>query len=229
MKRFDDGGFGHVVPGPDGKFVFTAAGVFTNQFKKVNGAPAKPGYCLPAVEGDFYLSLTSAEAGKGGRLAVYLLGSELPLVKDASIDHGIHFDSWDRNFFGPWKRVFLIPKANLVVVFPESNDRLELHRFDVDKALEKSGRDYLLVTSRPSMTAKRGAEFVYPMSVKSNKGGVTFEISSGPEGMTVSPKGVVKWKVPADAKDSAIEVILSIRDASEQEVFHTFTLRLVDE
>lgn len=227
LKRYDAGGLGHIVPGPDGRAVFTAKGVWTNQLKASPDSPSE-GYCLPAVEGNFYLTLTSAAKGKGGRLAVSLLGNELPLVKDAGIDHGIHFDGWDRNFFGPWKRVFLLPKANLVVVFPESNDRLELHRFDVDKALEKSGRDYLLVTTRPPLTAKRGAEFVYRVGVKSNKGGVKFEISSGPEGMTVSPKGEVEWKVPADAKAETVEVILGIRSGAAQEVFHTFALRLTD-
>ena len=172
--------------------------------------------------------MTSAERGKGGTLGVYLLGNDQPLVKDAGFTHGVHFDGWDRNFFGPWKRIFFIPKANLVVVFPESSDRLELHRFDVDEALKKSGRDFLLVTSRPPLTARRGAAFAYPVGVKSSKGGVKFRLASGPEGMTVSPTGAVAWEVPADAKGTTAEVILTITDASGQEVFHTFGLRLVN-
>src|SRR5262245_16903314 len=70
-------------------------------------------------------------------------------VRDAGFDHGIHFDGWDRTQFGPWKRVFFIPRAKLIVLFPEGNDRLELYPFDVESALEKSGLDYLLVSSRP--------------------------------------------------------------------------------
>ena len=228
LKRYNEGGMGHVVPGPDGRMIYTAVGPRTNQLKGVRGAPAKPAYCLPAVEGDFFLSLTPAEGGQGGRLGVYLPGIEQPLVKDAGFDHGIHFDSWDRNFFGPWKRIFFVPRAKLVIVFPDGNDRLELHRLDVDEALDKSGLDYLLVTSRPPATAKRGAEYMYQVVVKSKKGQVKYQIDSGPEGLRVSPEGLIKWQVPADFKGAGSDVILTVRDASGQEAFHTFTIRVTD-
>ena len=151
LKRYDEGGTGYVVPGPDGRVVYTAAGLRTNQLKGLDGAP-KVGLCLPATEGAFFLALTSAEGGKGGRIGVYMQGNDQPLVKDVGFELGVHYD---RGTFGPWKRVFFIPRAKLIVVFPESNDRLEFADFDVEEALEKSGLDYLLVTSRPPATAKR--------------------------------------------------------------------------
>ena len=151
LKRYDEGGTGYVVPGPDGRVVYTAAGLRTNQLKGLDGAP-KLGLCLPATEGAFFLALTPAEGGKGGRIGVYMQGNDRPLVKDAGFELGVHYD---RGTFGPWKRIYFIPRAKLIAVFPESNDRLELHHFDVEEALEKSGLDYLLVTSRPPTTAKR--------------------------------------------------------------------------
>jgi hypothetical protein len=228
LKRYEGGELGHIVPGPDGRVVYTNQGVRTNRLAGLKGGPPKPGYCLPAVEGNFYFTLTPAEGGKGGSLAVYLLGNEQPLVKDVGFTHGIHFDGWDRNFFGPWKRIFFIPRAKLIIVFPESNDRLELHRFDVEEALEKSGLDYLLVTSRPPATATRGGEYTYQVAVKSKAGGVRYQLAAGPERLEVSPGGLVKWRVPADFKGNEGDVILTIRDASGQEVFHTFTIRISD-
>jgi hypothetical protein len=226
LKRYNEGGTGHVVPGPDGRVVYTAQGPRTNQLKGVSGGPAKSVYSLPAVEGDFYLALTPAEGGKGGTAAVYLLGNDLPLVKDVGFGHGIYFDGWDRQMFGPWKRIFLVPRARLIVVLPEGNNRLELHRFDLDAALEKSGLDYLLVTSRPPQAARRGAEFAYQVEVKSRRGEVKYALASGPEGMTVSPTGLVRWRVPAGFKGGESTVVLTIRDASGQEVFHTFPVRI---
>src|SRR5262249_9428309 len=135
----------------------------------------------------------------------------------------------DRTQFGPWKRVFFIPRAKLIVLFPEGNDRLELYPFDVESALEKSGLDYLLVSSRPPALAKRGAEYTYQIAVKSNKGGVNYQLSSGPEGMEVSPEGLVKWRVPAGFKSTEVEVLITVRDASGEEVFHPFTVRVADE
>ena len=166
LKRYDEGGTGYVVPGPDGRVVYTAAGLRTNQLKGLDGAP-KVGLCLPATEGAFFLALTSAEGGKGGRIGIYMQGNDQPLVKDVGFEHGVHYD---RGTFGPWKRIFFIPRAKLIVVFPESNDRLELHHFDVEEALEKSGLDYLLVTSRPPATAKRGAEYSYQMDGEVEEG-----------------------------------------------------------
>jgi hypothetical protein len=66
------------------------------------------------------------------------------------------------------------------------------------------------------------------VAVKSKKGGVKVTLASGPEGMTVSPTGLVKWRVPADFKGGESNVVLTVRDGSDQEVFHTFTLRIGD-
>jgi hypothetical protein len=228
LKRYEEGGLKHVVPGPDGRAVFTGAGVRTNRLKVWAGGPANAGYCLPATEGRFFLSIGTAEGDRGGRLAVYLLDYEFPLAKDVGFTHSIHFDGWDRTTFGPWKRIFFIPRAELIIIFPESNDRLELHHFDVDEALAKSGLDYLLVTSQPPSAAKRGSEFTYQLVVKSRREDVRYKIGSGPDGMKVSSKGLVRWLVPMENRTDASNVILTISDGSGQEVFHSFELRLID-
>jgi hypothetical protein len=228
LKRYEEGGLKHVVPCPDGRTVCTASGVRTNQLRRSAGGPVNAGYCIPATEGNFILSLGSAEGNKGGSLALYLADQEQPLVKDLGFPHSIHFDGWDRHPFGPWKRIFLIPRANLIVIFPESNDRLELHRFDVDEALDKSGLDYLLVTSQPRSAAPRGTVFKYQVVVKSRTGGVKYQVSSGPSGLEISPTGLVTWQVPADGAEHESQVILSIRDASGQEISHTFSILAAD-
>ena len=48
---------------------------------------------------------------------------------------------------------------------------------------------------------------------------------SGPEGMRLSPSGRLTWDVPAELAEAEEAVILSIRDASGQQVFHSFTIR----
>jgi hypothetical protein len=226
LKRYEEGGLKHVVPGPDGRWVCTGKGVRTQQLKSWGGGVASAGYCLPATEGKFVLSIGSAEGAKGGNISLYLLDHDYPLVKDVGFTHSVHFDGWDRTTFGPWKRIFFIPRAELFVIFPESNDRLELHHFDLDGALENSGLDYLLVTSQPPTTVERGAEFKYQILVKSRVGDVKFHLSSGPEGMEVSPAGLLKWQVPAGATEMTTDVIISVTDGSGQELFHTFSLLL---
>jgi hypothetical protein len=87
--------------------------------------------------------------------------------------------------------------------------------------------DYLLVTSIPPRTAKVGKPFEYPMTVQSKQGKVTYGLSSGPKGMKVTPMGVVHWNVPSAMKNTEEDVILTIKDASEREIFHTFKLQIV--
>jgi hypothetical protein len=99
------------------------------------------------------------------------------------------------------------------------------HKIDVDAALEKSGENYLLISSKPPRDIKAGKTLTYAIKVKSKQGGVTYKLDSGPNGMTVSDDVIVTWAVPADAVDQ--DVILTIRDKSGQETFHTFTVKVV--
>ncbi|MBW3542409.1 MAG: serine protease [Planctomycetes bacterium] len=226
VKRYDEGAMGHIVPGPDGKTVFTAQGVASATLKRVGPDDALPGYCLPAVRGNYFLSLSSAEDGHGGSVTLHLLGHPRPISRLRTIEHGLKFNAWDREEFGVWRRIFLVPQANVIVVLPPTNDQLVLHKFDVDAALEQSGLDYLLVTSQPPRTAQAGKTFEYSPAVKARHTPVSVELNVGPPGMEVSKTGTLTWKVPADSRGDH-EVILTVRDARGQEVFHTFAVRVV--
>jgi S1-C subfamily serine protease len=219
---------GHVVPGPDGHVIFTSQGLFTNQLQPMAPKERNVGFCLPAVQGSFFVSLTpNTPDGKGGTLSLHLLGNDRPLAK---LDHfhNLVFDGWGRDPLGPHKRFFFIPQAKLLIILPQTNDQLILHRFDVDALLENSGIDYLLVTSQPPTSALREGTYTYQLTVKSKKGGIKYALDSGPEGMEISETGLVRWPVPADAKDEQA-VVITVRDAAGQEAFHTFTIKIARE
>lgn len=226
LTRYDGGDLKHVAPGPDGLALFTGKGFVSRTLKHSNADDATYGYCLPAVRGDYFLSLTTGAGGKGGGFTIYLRGLKQHIAKLDSVNHGLTFDGWDREASGPWERVFFIPDANVIVVLPPSNDQIVLHKFDADAALEKSGLDYLIVTSRPPREVKPGTTFTYPTKVKSKNAKVTYRVDSGPKGMQVSAAGVVTWTVPESATPGDQEIIMTIADGGGQEVFHTFTLRV---
>jgi hypothetical protein len=163
----------HIVPGPDGRWFYTAKGIVTRELKRAAPDDEKYGYCLPATSGDYFLSLTSANERDrtGGTFTVYHRGMKGPIGRSEKADHGMVFDGWDRDPWGPWRRVFFVPEAKVIIVLPVSNDRVVLHKFDVDAALEKSGLDYLFVTSQAPRGVKAGAAFTYPLRVKSKHGG----------------------------------------------------------
>lgn len=225
VKRYDEGEYRHVVPGPDGKTMYTGKGLASRTLRRTDPDDHTYGYCLPAVRGDFFLSLTSATNGKGGGFTAYLRGLKLPIAKLDNADHGISFDGWDRGAGGPWKRVFFVPDAKVIAVLPGGNDQVVLHKFDADAALEQSGLDYFLVTSRPPESVKAGGTFTYPVRVKSKNPKVAFKLDSGPKGMEVSAAGIVTWKVPANQTPGDQDVILTC-SCPGQDIFHTFTIRV---
>jgi hypothetical protein len=91
--------------------------------------------------------------------------------------------------------------------------------------LDKSGGDYLVVLSRPP-TAAAGKLFSYRLDIRSRKGGVKAKLESGPPGLQVSQEGQVTWNVPADFKEAEGDVLLTLSDASGQEVFHNFKISI---
>ena len=157
-----------------------------------------------------------------------MLGDERPLINLADIEVKNLGDRWGGKDVAFDKRVHFIPGAKLIITIPQTNDQLVLHRFDIEEALEKSGIDYLLVTSQPPLSAKKGAAFTYQVVAKAKKGGLKFRLESGPAGMVVSAAGELRWSVPAGTADKDVSIIVTVSDAAGQETFHTFSLALKD-
>ena len=223
---------GYLLPGPDGRTLFSGGRLFTAEGKPLGEQKGGHGHglwYLPALQGPYYLSLNEQRDGTAGKqflsLAVHLSGDSRPLFtlpKYSALDGSV---DWISGQVGPFERhIFLIPDAHLLVLMPKSNDKLVLHRFDPDQLLEQSGVDYLFVQSQPPAQAVKGATYSYPIAVRSKKGGVKLRLDAGPSGMKVTPEGKLTWDVPANFAEPEIDVILTVSDASGQEVFHTFKI-----
>lgn len=224
---------GYVAPSPDGQRVYALNHIYTPDLKPLP-RPEGGGYFLPAVHGPLYAGVRVLAAGPpnqsgpGGELAteaaVYLPGDPRPLVPIGRWKGDrVHVHGGD-DPVGVWKRFWLNPDAQVVVTLPPGNAEVELTRFDLDAALEKAGTDYLFVPADPPVTARKGDRYTHQLAVRSKRGGVRCKLDAGPRGMTVSADGRVEWPVPADFPDKTTPVIVSITDASGQEVFKSFTL-----
>jgi hypothetical protein len=236
-----------VQPSPDGKYIYAGGcGIFTNRIKPTTDVVYSPlggqGNCehmyLPAHDGPYYIHLHL----KSGLLApyglphnkddpahgltVYMLGQRQPLAQLRDTGLVTYGDMGALQGVGIEHSVHLIPRAHLLVVVPGSRDKLILHPIDLEKALDDSGVNYLLITSQPPADAKRCQKLAYQITSKSKSGGVTYKLESGPDGMAVAPDGKLTWDVPADYAKKEADVIVSVRDKEGQEKFHTFTLSL---
>jgi hypothetical protein len=228
------GSVGAGAPSHDGSSIYTSRyGLWTWQVKEIDGTSKGPrAFSIPAHGYPYHLSMRAADGtrpdkdpGKG--VTVHLAGdgrvlATLPHVDDLQPE----IDHWGRSFLTADKRIHFIPDAKVIVVLPYSNDKLILHRFDMDAALAQATFDYLFVTSTPPTLARKGATLSYTMTAKSKRGSVAYKLINGPTGMTVTPTGQLAWDVPMTLAGNDADVLVAVSDASGQEIFHTFKLNV---
>jgi S1-C subfamily serine protease len=143
--------FDHLVPGPDGRTVFTGrGGVLDAQGKPVRGTGAEPQrstkLTIPSADPAYYLSMSGLDQNappnsprNGVTASVHDSGdgSRLLVVKDLNEMEGTRpNESWIKDDFTVDKRFHLIPAANLLITIPFTNDRLVLRRLDIRKAVD---------------------------------------------------------------------------------------------
>ena len=235
---YDHTSVGHVVPGADSRVVFTGeGGLYSDELKAIQRTrPEKP-FSLPSAASSYYFDLSHSQSAGDARTPgpgvapwcnVYAVGNSSPLFSIGRLDEmSTEGEAFAKNDFTADKRYLFLPSARLFVTIPRSDDRLVLRRVDVIESLQKSGANYLFITSSSPRVASWRHPNSYQITAESRKGGLKFELNAGPKGMAVSPEGKVTWVVPAEHDGSRpTTVIISITDASGQVILHTFDLRV---
>jgi hypothetical protein len=224
-----------LLPSPDGRIVYTETAVYTDELRHLFPRDTnhwKP--FTPAAHGNFFLRVRGFE--REGRLhpsqeerirndvLIYLPGQELPALTLTGID-GAFGNVGGGNPLTRDKRLHLLPAARLLISIPGSNDRLLVRRLDIEAELKRAGKDYLYVDSLPPGGARPGEVWTYRPVVRSNKGGVQFQLDDGPPGMKVAADGTLTWTPPEAGPPAG--VILSVSDAGGGRIFHTFEIAVV--
>ena len=209
-----------VAPNADGGLIVRSdSHLLTGHLKAVSADWLLEWMLLPTEDPRFFLG------GRGQEVAVCTTADrrQIATVKDdalAKMNSSSVTHRW-YNFQGE-PRIHYLPRANLLVFLRQDNKQIVVRPFDLMNELDKAGQDYLFVLSPPKTRAKAGAAYVYRMDVKSKAGGVTYKLESGPDGMTVSGAGEVRWDVPAAPTGKSVAVIVNVRDAAGKELFHSF-------
>jgi hypothetical protein len=225
--RRDDG---LQVPGPDGH-LFGANGLLTVGWKKAGDTQRTWGAFAPATSGPWFVAVVEGVHNTNTNTRKVVVGLttdekvRLPL-QVAGLPAKIDFHDELRWAEGGRQsvasRLRLVPEAETLAVLDDGLEKVHLHRVPLKELLEKSGQEYLMVTSRP-LPATRGQKWTYTPEVWSKKGGAKVTLASGPDGMKAA-NGAVAWEVPAKFADPEVPVLITVSDASGKEVFHSFTL-----
>jgi len=235
--RYEHKTVGHVIPGPEGRILYTARGLYSAELRPMQEEkdPRQARAHLPATNGQFYLSwglqFDSGSTQKPSEkrpsgVTVHMSGDPRSFATLADIPLPAQTDAYHRGSFPYDKRVHFIAEANLIVAIPDSNKELILHKFDVEEALQKSDLDYLFVDSQAPGTATKREAFLYQLRVRSRDPGLRFKLESSPPGMSISESGEIRWDVPPQFSESSVSVIVSVKDANDQECFHSFAISI---
>ncbi len=218
------------LPSADGRVIYGDGNAFN-----VTGVPTgrrsedtTGSWLVPAVENAFYVSLKQT----GNRnttlefaMAIGIQGTDRPVVsitETNGLDGLVSYPSGQSARLD--QHLFFVPDAGLLAVLPMSKDRLFLHRIDIEQQLRDAGIDYLIVVSQPPGEFIPGQDFQYQIEARAKQGQITYQLESAPDGMTLSADGLVNWAVPADLEDTEVNVIITLRDATGQQIFHNLKL-----
>lgn len=217
------------APAADGSFICTMIGVYTPEMTEVFPKTPQHGIItspfVASKQGRMFMRIGEGGHNEVKPLNFFFYGNDRPI---ATMPNFTEFNS-QANTYGDEarrlsadRRYLLLPDAEVIVALLAANDRLILKRFDMRALLEKSGTDYLLVTSQPPRLAVRGQTYRYDLAILSKKGGLQCKIESGPAGMQTTPDGKLTWDVPADYREGKADVIMTVADSGGQQVFHNF-------
>jgi len=220
----------YLIPGADGRSLFTfSKGVIADP-RSAEGPPAQTYVppeepVFPSPDPVYSLSLRG-----GGSISIRLARDNARLLNITGLDEMVGLPGTDRSVvsdrIGVEKRFHLVPAASLLVTIPTTNDRLVLRRLDIGESLARLPGEFLLVTSPPVVAAKAGQVFRHRIAVLSRRGGVTWTLDRGPEGLTVSSDGVVSWSVPRGLKGAEETAAVTIGDGSGRKTVHTLTIHV---
>ncbi len=218
---------GHwAMPSADGSLVFRfGAGIYDGDDMQIIAADRFKGAVLVPTEDPRFFLAVREETRDTNSVAICACADRVPVFTVGGVEKmtGSSLNSnWVRVNNEP--RVHYLPSANVLVDLPESNDRVVLRPLNLMEELKRSVKDYLFVLSRPDKHVAAGTMFTYRMDIRSKESIAGCRLESGPEGMTVSSSGTVRWQAPARTDRHPARVIITIQSASGKEFQHSFDL-----
>lgn len=222
-----------VVPNHDGARLYTTQGVlYSLQLDSMPQNRTRSLPKLPSTLPEYDLSLTS-DALQFARtsnestttISIHTQGDTEPLVSLSDVPLPVYSIARDSDMSVD-RQIWFAPQAKMLVVARQGTDVLYVRRVDIEELMEKSDIDFLYVNSRPPTSIKVGEKLKYQIETRSKRGGVTYSLESGPKGMDVSDSGLVTWTAPRTLKGAVESIILLVSDASGQQKFHKFDLRI---
>ncbi|MFO0928797.1 MAG: GYF domain-containing protein [Gemmataceae bacterium] len=220
-------------PSVDGRLMLYPDGVASVAGAEVQPAKGPPGTLIPARQPGIFLALQgdsvrpdqainpNPRMPKVDKVALYSDNrAELLTLTDLDELTAGSPIAWD-------KIVHYYPRGGLLVTLAE-NRKVVLRKVDLTERLAKADLDYLFVLPQPAV-GKPGETFRHRLDIRTRRGKAQVKVAFGPDGLTVTPEGEVVWPIPADFADAEATAMLSVTDATGQEIAHPLRITVSDE
>ncbi len=213
-------------PTADGSLIFSTTGIWSGTLQPVSAKWLLETFRYPTVDPRYFLAIKFSD-GKtmahlctvADRRIVYTYKGLEEMVPRGNTNQRY---STHRHLSEGHQRFHWIPWANVLATLAYDNQTIHLHKIDLIEELKRADKDYLFVDSVPPLTAKKGDRLEYHVAAKSNSQTIQFRLDAGPDEMTISKDGVVRWVIPKDFEGGAATVIVGVNTLSGEEVFHSF-------
>lgn len=233
------GGGGLELPVWDGSRILTSQGIYGNRLNRFDRDSFRGSQCLPTYDPGLFIAIRFREVPHNAPrrtpgvkdppiVEVCALNDRQKLGTIEYLDEleGARPQRGTKHPLSIDKRIHLFPWAQLLVTLGEQRDELILRRFDLLDMIKRSGADRLAFVSLPPGHVARGQSLAYQPRVLSSRGGVQLKLESGPEGMRLNGSGILEWAVPTKAAAEPTGVVLSAKDAAENETFQSFAIQV---
>lgn len=229
--RYAHESVGHVMPSADGRVLLTRQRLFSSDLQPLERErreEASWSY-LSCPHAAYYVGISnSGQRAGGAEVAIFSISDRQKLLALPSLPE---LEPKEREFYAYRdgnldERLQVLPTQQRLITIPPEQDRIIGRKFDLIAELKAADVDYLFVASLPPTSAEKGKPYAYALQTESRRGQVTYKLESGPEGMTISPAGEIKWTPLADFNDGEVGVIVAVKDASGQETFHAFVISM---
>jgi serine/threonine protein kinase len=211
----------YLAMGDDNRIYTQQGGIYNLELREVGRIQGHK--LIPGIGGALFLSVA-----KDGNMQVYASGSTTPISPSGQfpgLDPNAHpmEEAWAKTPFVFDRHIIFDPSHNRLLLIPFSHDQILQRAFDLKAFMKQAGVDYLVVMSAPDTSIRAGQSWTYQMQVLSNAQEITYQLESGPTGMSVDSKGLLKWNVPANAQGMESVVIL-IKNKAGESRYHSFDL-----
>jgi hypothetical protein len=210
-----------------GATIFDAS---TDELVALAPGPLKDSTVLPTEDPRFLLALRG-ENGNDDTSSVAILSAFdrrvlYTLRKTMAVTGGMIGTRSGRICTEP--RAHYLPADNKLVLIPNSDDKVVIYPLDLTAALKATGADYLYVISKPHTVLQAGQKWDYQIQSLSSAGGVKYKLEEGPDELSISKDGRVTWTAHAPAVAGKVPVVITLSDASGQEITHAIELHIIE-